>query len=105
MDEAGVEFPDFSEMREEARRRSQLHKDAFQATRARAAGKSRAEIREIYIAELRARDLRIPDEPILDAIVERVNGNPLPAVRVLGENLAGMGKGFHELFKLFRQGQ
>jgi hypothetical protein len=104
MDEAGVEFPDFGEIREEARRRSQLRNEAFRATQARATGKSRAEIREIYLAELRARDLRMPAEPVLDALVERIKGNPLPAARVLGESLAGIGKGFHELFKLFRQG-
>jgi hypothetical protein len=104
MDEAGVEFPDFGEIREEARRRSQLRNEAFRATQARATGKSRAEIREIYLAELRARDLRMPAEPVLDALVERIKGNPLPAAHVLGESLAGIGKGFHELFKLFRQG-
>jgi hypothetical protein len=104
MDEAGVEFPDFGEMQEEARRRRQLRKEAFQATQARATGKSRAEIREIYVAELRARDLKIPAETILEAIVDHLNGNPLPAARALGETLVGMGKGFRELFKVFGQG-
>jgi len=105
MDEAGVEFPDLGEMREEARRRSQLRKEALQATQTRITGESHAEIREIYAAELRARDLEIPPEHILDAVVERIKGNPLPAARVAGESLVEMSKGFRELFKLFRQGQ
>ena len=101
MVEAGVEFPDFGEIRDEIRRRSQLRKEAFQATQVRATGKSRAEIREIYMAELRTRDLEIPAEPVLGAIVERINGNPLPAARVLGGNLVEMARGFHRLFKVF----
>ena len=105
MDEAGIEFPDFGEVREEARRRSQLRKAAFQATLAGAAGKSRAEIRDIYVTELRDRGLTIPPEHILDAIVERINGNPVPAARVAAESLVGIGKGLHELLKLLRQGQ
>lgn len=105
MDDAGIEFPDFGEAREEEQRRSRLAREALQATQARATGKSRAEIREIYLGERRARDLPIPAEPILDALVERINGNPLPAARVAGESLAGMGKELHKLFKLLRQGK
>jgi hypothetical protein len=105
MDEAGVEFPDFGEVLKESRRRSALRKDALQATQAAAAGKNRAEIREIYKAELRARDLEIPAEPVLDAVVDRINGNPLPAARVLAESLVEVGKGFHQIFKLFGQGR
>lgn len=105
MDEAGIKFPDFGEVREEARHRTQLRKEALQATQGRATGKSRAEIREIYVAELRDRGLKIPAEHILDAIVERIKGNPLPAARVASESLVGMGKALHELSKLFRQGQ
>jgi len=72
--------------------------------RERAAGKSKAEIAEIYVSELRARGLKVPAEPVLDAIVDRLCGNPLPAARVLGESLAQMGKGLHELSRIFRQG-
>jgi hypothetical protein len=105
LDEAGIEVRDFSELREEARRRSKARRAAFEAARACAAGKSREEIREIYVAELRARDLKIPADPVLDAAVERIKGNPLPAARVLGESLVQMGKGLYELSRLFRQGR
>jgi len=103
MDEAGIEFPDFGQVREEARHRSQLRKEAFRATQDRATGKSRAEIREIYVAELRDRSLKIPPEHLLDAIVERIKGNPLPAAHVAGGSLIGVGTRIHELVKLFRQ--
>jgi hypothetical protein len=101
-DEAGG-VPDFGELREQAERRSQARKEAYEAARVRAAGKSRAEIRDIYVAELSARGLRVPTERLLDAVVERIAGNPLPAARVLGESLVQMGKGIYELSRLFRQ--
>jgi hypothetical protein len=105
IDEAGIEIRDFDELREETRRRSLVRKEAFGAARARAAGESREEIREIFVAELRARDLKIPAEPVLDAVVEYITGNPLPAARVLGESLVQIGKGIYELSRLFRQGR
>jgi len=71
MNEAGIEFP--PDLRD-ARHLSQLRKEAFHATQARAAGGSSAEIREIYVAEMRARSLKIPPEQIVDALVERING-------------------------------
>jgi hypothetical protein len=105
LDEAGIEIRDFGELREETRRRSLARKEAFGAARAHAAGKSREEIREIYVAELRARDLKIPAEPVLDAVVEHITGNPLSAARLLGESLVQIGKGIYELSRLFRQGR
>jgi hypothetical protein len=85
LDDAGIKVRDFAEMREERQRRSRAGKEAVAATRARAAGKSREEIREIYIAELHARNLKVPAEAVLDAAVDHITGNPLPAIRVLGE--------------------
>src|SRR5215469_1519152 len=83
------------------KRRDTAHSSAERHSRPRrprAVGRSRAEIREIYVAELRARSLKIPPEHILDALVERINGNPLPTAHVLGESLTGMAKAFHEIF-------
>ena len=104
LDEAGVEFPDLGKMREDARRRSRASKEAFESARARAAGKGRDEIREIYLAELNARGLKVPREDLLDAVVDRITGNPLPAARLAVEGLAQMGKALHELSRLFRSG-
>jgi hypothetical protein len=99
------EMPDFDQLREQARHRSQQRKAAFEATRARAAGKSNAEIRQIYASELRARGLNVPAERILDAAAERITGNPIPAVRIAGESLVQMGKKLSDLVRLLRGGQ
>jgi hypothetical protein len=53
--------------------------------------------------ELNARGMKKPAEPILDAVVERIAGNPLPAVRLLGEIAGQIGKGLYDLSRLFRQ--
>lgn len=101
--EAGIEIRDFGEMLEEARRRAGARKEAFTATRARAEGRSKAKIREIYVSELQARGLKMPTEAVLDAVVDRICGNPFPAVRILGEGIAQMSKGLYELSRIFRQ--
>ena len=105
MDEAGIEIPDFGELREQAQRDSRARKEALMAARARAAGRSRQEVREIYVAELSARGMKVPAEPVLDAIVEHITtGNPLPAARLLGESLVQLGKGLYGLARLFGPG-
>ena len=103
-DEAGVEFPDFSKKWEDARSRSRAGKEAFESARALAAGKDRDEIREIYVAELSSRGLRAPREDHLDAAVDRITGNPLPAARLAVESLTRSGKALYELSRMFRSG-
>jgi hypothetical protein len=103
LDEAGIEFPDFGKVREDSRERSHSSKEAFDSTRARAAGKSQDEIREIYVAELNARGLKVPRADVLDVVVERIMGNPLPAARLAAETLAQLGKDLNGLFRFFRQ--
>jgi len=106
MDEAGIEIPDLGELREQAQRDSRARQEAFRAAKARAAGRSREEVREIYLAELSARGMKAPAEPVLDAIVERITtGNPLPAARLLGESLVQIGQGLYGLARLFRPGR
>jgi len=92
-------------MWQEARRDSRASKEAFESARARAVGKGRDEIREIYLAELTARGLRAPREDVLDAVLDRITGNPLPAARLAVGQLAQMGKALHELSRIFRAGQ
>ena len=104
LDEEGAEFPDFGKMREEARHRSRARKEAFESARAQALGKNRDEIRAIYLAELNARSLPVPREDILEAVVDRIGGNPLPAARLAAGSLAQMGKALHELSRIFRSG-
>jgi hypothetical protein len=97
-----MEVFDFADAWQEARQYQRDRKEAYEAVRARALGKSRAEIRELYMAELNARDMKIPPDPVLDALVERAAGNPLPAVRLMGEGVVKIGKGFYELSRIFR---
>lgn len=97
LDDAGIKVRDFDELWEERRRLRSAGREATEATRARADGRSREEIREIYIAERRARNLEVPAESVLDAVVDYITGNPLPAARVLGESLLQTGKGLHDL--------
>jgi hypothetical protein len=103
---AGVEIRDFGEIREDAQRLARTRKEAYEAARVRASGKTREEIREIYLAERRVRDLPVPADRVLDAVVERIaTGNPLPAARVAGEGVARMGRALYEIAKMFRQDQ
>jgi len=100
--ETGTEPPDFREIRERQAHVSQARKDAFQAASRAAAGKSRDEIRDLYLAELRSRGLEPPSEQFLEATVERIAGNPVPSVRLLGEGLAQMAKVAVGLGRLLR---
>ncbi len=99
LDEAGVEFPSFAKMSQDARHRSRARREAFESARAQAAGKSRDEIREIFVAERKARGLRVPDEDLLEAVVARITGDPFPAARLAVKSLAQTGKALHELFR------
>lgn len=104
LDEDDAGFPDFGKTREEARNRSRARKEAFESARTQAAGKNRDEVREVYLAELNARSLPVPGEDILEAVVDRIGGNPLPAARLAVGSLAQMGKALHELSRIFRPG-
>jgi len=97
-----VQFPDFRALLDQKRRDSQARKEAYQAVRAAAAGKSRADIREMYEAELRSRGLRVPPDDVIDASVEAITGNYVPSVRALGRSFADMGSGVVQLAKVLR---
>lgn len=74
-------WPGFKEHREkeqrQSRERSDACKQAFQAARAAAPGKTRDEVRDLYIAELRARGQEVPPEPFLGAEVDLLTGQGL----------------------------
>jgi len=103
IDEAGAEILDSGELREKVKRETQARSDAFRAARDRAAGRSRDEVRQIYLAELRSRGLPAPSESRLHAAVERIMGNPLPSARLAGEDLIETGRLLHAIIKIFRQ--
>lgn len=100
--DAGLEPPDFGELREQAERRRQARREAFEAVRRAADGKSKAEIQNLYAAELRARGLRVPGQEVLAAVADRIKGNPLPSFKIAGKGLAQMGKATIRTVRLFR---
>jgi hypothetical protein len=102
MAETGTEPPSVDQIRERQQQIDQATRAAFNATRRIAAGKSRAEIRELYLAELRARDLDPPPEQRLEATVEHIAGNPIPAARLAMQGLARLGKVAVEAARLLR---
>lgn len=79
LDEAQRKMPDFErrwrEHQDKRARERQEERAAREATRAAAAGKSRTQIREIYVAELRARGLTVPSDLVLDATVDAIARN------------------------------
>ena len=98
---AGAEMLDSDELWEKAKRDVQMRGEAFRAAHDRAAGRSREEVRDIYVAELRSRGLAMPSDSALDAAVESIMGNPLPSARLMGEGLIETGKLLHGIFKIF----
>jgi hypothetical protein len=50
-----------------------------------APGKNRGEIRDLYIAELRARGQEIPPEPFLEADVDLLRGHSMRGLKRLWE--------------------
>ena len=59
----------------EMRRRSQPRKEAFDAARSAASGKTREEIEDLYVAELGARGVEIPPGQLLSADVDFLSGD------------------------------
>jgi hypothetical protein len=82
-----------------SQRDSQSRREAFRAVRAKAAGYSRAEIRDLYEAELRSRGLPIPSPDILDAQVDAITRNYVPLDRLMGKSLTDFGKLLRGIFR------
>jgi hypothetical protein len=93
-EEEGFGLADLDDLWARSRQRQQSVREAFNAARAQAAGKSREEIRELYLAELRARGQEIPQPEAMDASVAAIAGNPLPAARLMGQAVVGLVKDF-----------
>lgn len=93
-----MEIPDFKESMAQARRQSQARRDAFYETRAKAAGRSREEIRDVYESELRSRGLKIPSEDILDANLDAISGDYRSTIRLGGHALVDLTKLIGSIF-------
>jgi hypothetical protein len=77
-----AQFPDFGELWARSGQETRSQREAFQATQAAAAAKSREEIRDLYLAELRSRGLEIPPDELIDATVDTLTGNYRTSARL-----------------------
>jgi hypothetical protein len=102
LDDAGIDFPDLDELMEERRRQSQASREALQAVRVASGGKTRDEIRQLYIDEMRSRALSVPPDEVIEAHLDWMAGNPLPGLRLAARSLAEVGKAIADLGKIFR---
>jgi hypothetical protein len=81
-DEPVPGFKEFRAGRErEWRERKEAHRQAFRAAQAVADGKTRDQVRDLYVAELRARGLDEPGDAITDATVDLLTGHSVAASR------------------------
>jgi hypothetical protein len=95
----GAEIPDLKEYLAQARRRSQTRREAFDAAKAQAAGKTREQIRDLYAAELRSRRLEMPPGEILDAEMDAITGDYRPGMRLMGRALSDLPKLVQGIFR------
>ena len=102
--------PDLAEIRRSEQAESGVWDEVNAAVLARSAGRSRAEVRQMLIAELQSRNRPLPDDRILDLRVEQVTFAPQPlpsdasAFTAL-KALAGMvrhGRAVHKKFAAMR---
>jgi len=87
-------WPGAREQREQRERQDAASRDrrdarrqAFEAARAAGAGKTRDQVRQIYLDELRARGQEQPAEPLLEARIDLLVGRPLRALAKLWQAL------------------
>lgn len=76
----------------QSQRQAEARREAFHAAQAKAAGRSREEIRDIYLSELRSRGLKMPPEDALDAKVDAIAGDYRAAARLMGRTLRDLAK-------------
>jgi hypothetical protein len=67
----------WEQTRREQQERREAKKQAEHAVRDAAYGKTREELRDLYIAEFRARGLDLPPEVYLEAEIDQMTGHPL----------------------------
>lgn len=83
-EDAKEPWPGFGEAWEQTRRKTVLQtfalREAFRAAEAAANGKTRPEVRDIYLAELRARGQEAPPEPFLEIDLDLLTGHRLRAM-------------------------
>ena len=80
--------PDYGEHEAQQRRNWLERREALDVVRAGAAGMSREQIRDMYVAELRARGLEVPPDALLNAQAALIAGD----YGLAGRALTGLGR-------------
>jgi hypothetical protein len=80
-------WPGAREHWERSQRESQEQREArgeaFRAASDAASGKTREQIRDVYLAELRARGQEIPDDHYLQADLDLLTGHPFRSLKTM----------------------
>jgi hypothetical protein len=83
---------DFAEKWAESRHEFKSRREAFKAAQASAAGQDRGQLKDRYVAELRARGRKIPGDEALDAaLAAHLDSYPAGA-RLAGREVVSLGK-------------
>ena len=56
----------------------------------------------MYIDEMRSRGLNLPGEDVIDAHLDFIAGNPVPAMRLAGQSLTQVARALAEIARVFR---
>jgi hypothetical protein len=89
------EFEDYwPTYEQESRDRSAAREEAATAARAAAPGKTRDEVRQLYVSELESRGLETPPDWLLEVAVDIISGDPR----------TGLGKLWKTAFRTFAKG-
>jgi hypothetical protein len=65
--------------------RQDAEKEAWEAARAAAGGRTHDEVRDLYVAELEARGQDVPPGPLLEAMVDMLTGHRVRGILQIGK--------------------
>jgi hypothetical protein len=97
----GIEVPDFRADLAERRRKSELRRAAASQVRASAAGRSREQVRQLYLAALAERGLPAPADRVLEISLDALTGHYGSSVRELGRAAGGMARSARDIARIF----
>ena len=83
---------DFAEMWAESRHEFKSRREAFKAAQASAVGQDREQLKDLYVAELRSRGRKIPDDEVLDAAIAAHMDSYPTGARFVGQEVVSLGK-------------
>jgi hypothetical protein len=87
-----VDISHFAETWAQSRHEFQSQREAFRAAQTSAVGADREQLKDLYVAQLRARGLKILDGQALDAAIDAHMDSDLTGVRLVGREVVNLGK-------------